>query len=63
MQAISDALASQEYREIIISTLPAGLSKWLRTDLPRKVERKFGLRVSSIQSTEDFPIGSSPSPG
>lgn len=54
LQAISDALAEQEYREIIISTLPAGVSKWLRTDLPRKVERRFGLPVSSIESSEDF---------
>ncbi len=62
MQAISDALAGNEYREIIISTLPAGVSKWLRTDLPRKVERKFGLPVSSIESTEAPPTKSEQTP-
>jgi hypothetical protein len=49
MQAISDALKGQPaYTEIIVSTLPAGVSKWLRMDLPRRVERKFDLPVTTI---------------
>jgi hypothetical protein len=62
MQAITDAVANQEYDEIVISTLPAGLSRWLRTDLPHQVERKFPTIVTTIESTEGFPIASSTSP-
>ena len=55
MQAISDALGAQSgYVEIIISTLPSGPSKWLRSDLPHRAERRFGLRVTTIESKSEF---------
>jgi nucleotide-binding universal stress UspA family protein len=37
MAAISDALHRQEFDEIIISTLPRRLSRWMHLDLPSKV--------------------------
>ncbi len=48
LTAIEDALAVQQFDEIIISTLPSGLSHWLRMDLPQRVERKFKLPVTTV---------------
>ena len=45
--AISDAMHEQHFDEIIISTLPRRLSRWMRIDLPSKV-RGFGLPVTHV---------------
>jgi hypothetical protein len=46
--AIEGAMDQEQFDEIIISTLPLGLSKWLRMDLPSRVERKFKLPVTTV---------------
>ena len=48
LEAIRQVLDRRQFDEIIVSTLPAGVSRWLRQDLPHKVERKFSLPVSVI---------------
>jgi hypothetical protein len=48
LTAIEDALAGQQFDEIIISILPSGISHWLRMDLPQRAERKFKLPVTTI---------------
>lgn len=48
MQAIRDALDRFPYDEIIISTLPAKISRWLRRDLPTRAARSFGIPVTHI---------------
>ena len=49
-KAISNTLANKKFDEIILSTLPRGRSRWLRQDLPGKVEKKFGIPVTHIIS-------------
>lgn len=50
--AIRDALRDDMFDEIILSTLPPGISRWLRIDLPSRVRAEFGLPVSHIISSD-----------
>lgn len=45
--AISDAVNLDGYDEIIISTLPARVSRWLHSDLPSKI-KALGLPVTTV---------------
>jgi hypothetical protein len=38
--AIEDELLHENYQAIVVSTLPPGLSRWLRMDLPSRVVRR-----------------------
>lgn len=49
--AISDTLQAGEFDELIISTLPRRLSRWLRLDLPSKAHG-FGLPVLHVELDE-----------
>lgn len=49
MAAISDTLHVREIDEIIISTLPRRLSRWMHIDLPSKV-RGLGRPVMHVES-------------
>lgn len=46
--AIEDAIRRSEFDEIILSTLPPGMSRWLKLDLPHRVERSFDLPVTHL---------------
>ena len=48
LTAIGDALALEQFDEIIISTLPIGISRWLGMDLPSRAERRFKLPVTTV---------------
>ena len=48
--AVQDAANAGSYDEIIVSTLPKHLSKWLKLDLPRKAAHATGLPVSHIEA-------------
>src|SRR4051794_15679777 len=51
VQAIGDALRGhrdEHFDEIIVSTLPPGLSRWLRMDLPHRVEQLYHLPVTHV---------------
>ena len=42
------AYTDRRFDEIIVATLPRPVSHWLRADLPRRAERRFGLPVTTI---------------
>ncbi|MFL5868985.1 MAG: hypothetical protein ACJ766_17925 [Thermoleophilaceae bacterium] len=48
LAAIQDEVNFNDYDELIVSTLPLKMSKWLRVDLPRKAEAATGLPVLHI---------------
>jgi hypothetical protein len=47
LDAVQDAVNLHGFDEIIISTLPTRVSKWLHLDLPRKVAA-LGLPVTTV---------------
>jgi hypothetical protein len=55
LTAIKDVLREQEFDEIIISTLPLGVSRWLNQDLVSKVERSFAIPVTHVIAEADDP--------
>ena len=57
VRAVKTVLASHQIDEIIISTLPSSLSRWLRQDLPSRVERKFRLPVTVVTAMSTAPTG------
>jgi GABA permease len=48
LSAIGDVLLEQPHDEIVLSTFPLGVSRWLKQDLPHRVERQFRLPVTHI---------------
>jgi hypothetical protein len=49
LMAIQDAVNLGDYDEIIISTLPLGISRWLKLDLVSKA-RGLGLPVTHVEA-------------
>ncbi|HEU4840731.1 MAG TPA: hypothetical protein VFT09_04785 [Ilumatobacteraceae bacterium] len=54
VRAIDDVMLDATFDEIILSTLPSGVSRWLRLDLPRRVEQRFALPVTTVISTRQL---------
>jgi len=50
VRAIRDFLNVHRCDEIIVSTLPHGISSWLHQDLPHRVERGTGLPVTVVSA-------------
>ena len=50
--AAVDAIHHEGIDEVIVSTLPTHLSKWLRVDLPRKAAHATGLPVTHVVGSE-----------
>jgi nucleotide-binding universal stress UspA family protein len=48
VHAVEAAMKGRHFDEIIVSTLPTRLSRWLRQDLPRRLEHKTQLPVTHV---------------
>ena len=51
MVAVQDAWDPRRFDEVIVATLPTGTSRWLAADLPHRIERFTGARVTHIVAT------------
>jgi hypothetical protein len=56
--AVSDEWDPRSYDEIILSTLPTGVSRWLHAGLPERIERLTGARVTHVESAPAKPAPS-----
>ena len=56
LMAIHDAINLGNYDEIIISTLPLGISRWLRLDLVSKA-KGLGLPVTHVEAPSKVEAG------
>jgi hypothetical protein len=47
-RAVSDAVAERRFDEIILSTLPPGLSRWIDADLPARLRNNFAIPLTHV---------------
>jgi hypothetical protein len=50
--AVQDAANFNQFDEVIISTLPLRVSKWVKLDLPSKAQRATGLPVTHVETKQ-----------
>src|SRR5690349_15137926 len=48
LQAARDLHAETPFDQVVVSTLPVRLSRWLHLDLPRRIGRELGLPVTVV---------------
>ena len=46
--AVQEVWDPRRFDEVIVSTLPTGVSRWLGLDLPRRIERFTGAQVTHV---------------
>ena len=55
--AVIDLLVrGDEFDLIVVSTLPAGLSRWLRQDLLRRIHRATGVAVRAVNAPRQATV-------
>jgi len=50
--ALRDAWDPDRFDEVIVSTLPSRMSKWLQIDLPRRAGRITGVPVTHVEAAD-----------
>ena len=53
VKAVHRRLRLQEFDEIIVSTLPRRISRWLHMDLPSRLERSIPLPITTLIGKDD----------
>ena len=56
LAAVEDAVNASDFDEIVVSTLPRRVSRWLHLDLPRKIAG-LGLPVTTVTARGREPAG------
>jgi hypothetical protein len=57
--AAGDVLRAREFDEVFVSTLPRGVSRWLRLSLPHRLRRLTDLPVTHVTAHAE-PLGRRP---
>jgi nucleotide-binding universal stress UspA family protein len=52
IQAVRDVIRSRKVDEIILSTLPAGISRWLQMDVPSRLQRSVDIPMTVVTQKE-----------
>src|SRR4051812_39553302 len=52
IKAIEEVVVGGGFDEIIISTLPVGVARWLRMDIPNRVKRRLKIPVTTVTSKQ-----------
>jgi hypothetical protein len=50
--ALREAWDPDRYDEVIVSTLPSRMSRWLQIDLPRRAGRITGVSVTHVEAAD-----------
>lgn len=53
VDAARTLVAKRHFDEIVLSTLPAGISRWLRLDLPSRLQRAVDVPVTVIIAPDE----------
>lgn len=56
VEHIRNLTKGETFDEVIVSTLPQTVSRWLRLDLPHRLARALSVRVSQIEGEPGPPI-------
>jgi hypothetical protein len=54
IQAVRDVLRARDVDEIVLSTLPPGISRWLQLDIPSRMAREVSLPITVV--TQDAAV-------
>jgi len=60
--AMEAAMDAERFDEIIVSTLPARLSQWMRRDLVRRATRRFSVPITTVMAADTVPPADSDAP-
>lgn len=56
LAAVHEAWNPARYDEIVVCTLPTGVSKWLQVDLPHRIAKLTDAPVSHVVAGERQPV-------
>jgi len=48
IQAVRDVIRSRDFDQILLSTLPAGASRWLQRDVPTRLDRAVDVPIKVV---------------
>lgn len=55
--ALREAWDPERYDEVVVSTLPSRVSRWLQIDLPRRAGKLTGVPVTHVEASESAVRG------